>query len=103
MADENGRNGRSAFLPWAQFVWTVGIAIVGGILSGVGSFYSLRENMRVDMAAQIAQMRQQIAADRQRELNSYVSMTTYWALREEIKGSLNDVGRKLDRIEYRLK
>ena len=92
-----------ALLPWVSFVWTVGIAVVGGMLSGVTAYYGGREQIRSEIRTEVAALRQEMRQEYAAELRGYLPLTNYWQMREEMRSGMNAIERKLDRIESRLK
>ena len=95
----NGRNGRNP-LPWLQFAWTIGVAVVGGAISGVVAYYGLRDSMRQEVLGLITQAEQRVIQSRREELEKYLPLYTYWQWREETNRELSAMQRTLDRIDY---
>jgi hypothetical protein len=103
MAEASGPNGRSSPLPWMQFGWMVVVAAVSITATAFTNYFALREQIRADVAAQIQEARAAEAQARHQEMSNYLPLVTYWELREKINGSLANLQRTLDRIEYRRK
>ncbi len=96
-------NGRSSILPLVSFLWTVGIALIGGGISAMAAFYGLRESMRAEMTASVQQARQELIQEQKQEMQQYLPLSVYWQWREDTIGRLNEMQRALDRIELRLR
>ena len=89
-------------LGWAQFVYTVLVALITAIVGAMTSFYGLRESIRTETRAALDQMRATITEQRKNDLQLYLPLTTYWSWRESTQTKLNAIERSLDRIENRL-
>jgi hypothetical protein len=99
---DGNSNGRLGILPLASFLWTVGIAIVGGAMSAMAAFYGLREQLRSEITAGIQAARVEVTQQQKVEMQQYLPLTSYWQWREDTIGKLAQVQRSLDRIEARL-
>jgi len=93
---------RPSILPLVSFLWTVGVAIVGGGLSAMAAFYGLREQLRGEIASGIQTARLEMIQQQKVEMQQYLPLTSYWQWREDTIAKLSQVQRSLDRIEARL-
>ena len=93
----------SGVLPLVSLLWTIGSAVGGGIGSGVLAYFSLREQMRGEIASSLARCKSEVLEVQRMHLAGYMPLSTYWEWKQQTGDKLNDLVRSMDRLESRLR